>query len=508
MKKIQWIYALMLMMAAGLTGCQSIEDTIKEYTEDGEIRYVGQCRNLAIQPGWERLYITWENSVDPIVDKIMLTWEVNDEADTVYLDRGTTAYNLTRLAEGNYRISVAGVDKEGNVAYPVVLYGRPYSDSHEAVLAFTRIISKHYFIGNRLVLTFGEWQDGVKSAVLKYTLQGGQADSLVLDQALVDKKYYLVPGAIDKSKPVRLYRSGMLAGSLDLITFAPYQLAEEHIYSSDFKEYVRQRYGLGSAQMTADGEIREDWVQGLTELELDGNFLSFEDVFYLPNLKKLVLGKHRYLTDAGIADADRGQSKVYDANLSDFALKTMNSLTGLTVDRYNKHYSGLTTASYIEEKGKPSLPTVNELSLAHAVIKVTPADANGYNSFVEALTDGNVSTIWRTEEQDADLTYKILIDLGEERQVNGLKLVQKSFTSTDQDIDILPSSVQISVAGEDRQYVTATNVFDYALGRSSGETHFIDFRAGLSPVRYVEVSVPASFVRKFYATAIAEIALY
>jgi hypothetical protein len=127
---------------------------------------------------------------------------------------------------------------------------------------------------------------------------------------------------------------------------------------------------------------------------------------------------------------------------------------------------------------------------------------------VEALTDGNVSTIWRTEEQDADLTYKILIDLGEERQVNGLKLVQKSFTSTDQDIDILPSSVQISVAGEDRQYVTATNVSDYVLGRSSGETHFIDFRAGLSPVRYVEVSVPASFVRKFYATAIAEIGLY
>lgn len=499
---------LLMSVATVFVGCQNIEDTIKEYTQGGEIRYVGQCKNLAIQPGWERLFITWENSVDPIVDQIMLTWEVNDVVDTIYLSKNTTEYNLTQLAEGNYRISVAGMDKDGNVAYPVSLYGRPYSDTHESILAFTRLIDKHYFVDNRLILTFGAWQEGVERAVLKYTKQGGGEDSMVVDEALTQKLYYMLPDAIDKTQPVTLYRSGRLAGSLDLITFAPYQLQDQHIYSSDFKEYVRQRYGLGSTQMTADGEIREDWVQSLTELELDGNFLSFEDVFYLPNLQKLILGKNRYLTSAGIDDADRGQNKVYDAALSNFALSTMNSLKGLVVERYNKHYTALTKATYIVEKGKPQLPVVSEISLAQAKVTFTPADAGTYNSFVEALTDGNTATVWRTEEQEQDLTYRIVIDLGQEYTVNGLKLVQKTFLKTDQDIDILPATVRIMVAGEDQSYTSATYVSDYSLGRSSGETHYINFRSGLDPVRYIELQVPASFVRKFYATAIAELGVY
>lgn len=499
---------LTLGLSAVLVGCQNIEDTIKEYTQGGEIRYVGQCKNLAIQPGWERLYITWENSVDPIVDRIMLTWEVNDVADTIYLSKTTTAYNLTQLAEGNYRISVAGVDKAGNAAYPVTLYSRPYSDTHESVLAFTRIINKHYFVDNRLILTFGEWQDGVERAVLKYTKLGGGEDSLVVDETLTKQVYYMLPDAIDKTQPITMYRTGRLAGNLDLITFAPYQLTDQHLYSSDFKEYVRQRYGLGSAQMTADGEIREDWIQGVTELELDGNFLSFEDVLYLPNLQKLILGKNRYLTTDGIADTDRGQNKVYDAALSNFALSTMNSLKGLVVERYNKHYSALTKTAFIVEKGAPQWPTVTELNLAQARITVTPADAANYNSFVSALTDGNTTTVWRTEEQESETIYKIVIDLTQEYNVNGLKLVQKTFLKTDQDIDILPASVQIKVAGEDLTYTTATHVSDYALGRSSGETHFINFRSGLNPVRYIEIQVPASFVRKFYTTAIAELGVY
>ncbi len=499
---------LLMSVATVFVGCQNIEDTIKEYTQGGEIRYVGQCKNLAIQPGWERLFITWENSVDPIVDQIMLTWEVNDVVDTIYLSKNTTEYNLTQLAEGNYRISVAGMDKDGNVAYPVSLYGRPYSDTHESVLAFTRLIDKHYFVDNRLILTFGAWQEGVERAVLKYTKQGGSEDSLVVDEALTQKLYYMLPDAIDKTQPVTLYRSGRLVGSLDLIEFAPYQLQDQHIYSSDFKEYVRQRYGLGSTQMTADGEIREDWVQSLTELELDGNFLSFEDVFYLPNLQKLILGKNRYLTDAGIDDADRGQNKVYDAALSNFALSTMNSLKGLVVERYNKHYTALTKTAYIVEKGKPQMPVVSEISLAQAKVTFTPADAGTYNSFVEALTDGNTATVWRTEEQEQDLTYRIVIDLGQEYTVNGLKLVQKTFLKTDQDIDILPATVRIMVAGEDQSYTSATYVSDYSLGRSSGEIHYINFRSGLDPVRYIELQVPASFVRKFYATAIAELGVY
>ena len=46
---------------------ESLEDTYKEYAGEGEIRYMGKCTDLLVSPGWQRLIVTWENNVDPVI---------------------------------------------------------------------------------------------------------------------------------------------------------------------------------------------------------------------------------------------------------------------------------------------------------------------------------------------------------------------------------------------------------------------------------------------------------
>ena len=62
MKKEQIIKSMVLVWTTGLAlltcGCsESLEDTYKDYASDGSIRYLGRCKDIEIQPGWERLMV-------------------------------------------------------------------------------------------------------------------------------------------------------------------------------------------------------------------------------------------------------------------------------------------------------------------------------------------------------------------------------------------------------------------------------------------------------------------
>lgn len=499
---------LALVFLPFLCGCQDLADTLKDYTGDGEIRYVGKCTGLSVSPGWKHLTVDWNNSVDPIVRHVIVRWESDALSDSVVLNAGTHEYDIKNLDDGSYRVSVVGMDKDGNESEETFTYARPYTESHESVLAFTQVISKHFFIGNRLALTFSDWQTSVISAILKYTKSDGDTASLNIDSQLVAKSNYLLPDAIDPSQPVTLYRKGFLAGCADTITFAPVVLSDVPVFNSDFKEFIRRTYGTGSEQMTADGEIRTEWVKSVTTLELDGNFTSFNDILYMPNLKKLVLGKHRYLTEDGAKDTQRGRYTVYDSKGSAFALKTLKSLNGLVVDRYASHYYNFNLNDYYKNMGLSPLPQLSVIPLTTDMLEVSPADAAGYNSNLANLIDGKSNTFWEPAESSEEQTYTIDIDLGQMKSVAGLFLVQRTFDASDQDTEDLPSSIQVDVAGEDGEYQSATNVVEIGLGRTTGETNIVPFKHGLGKVRFVRLRIPSQFVRSFYRVTLAEIGLY
>lgn len=506
MKNIFRTLLLSLGVACSFTACQDIDDTYDH--GDGEIRYIGKCSDLTVTAGWERLIVKWTNNVDPIIDRVKVKWSADDVADSIFLERGTTEYSIPNLGNNTYKIEVCSVDKNDNPSISNTIYGRPYTEQHEEVNSFTKIIAKQYFLGDHLVMLFSGWQDGIKSAVLKYTRKDGKAGELDLTQDIVATGLYELPEPIDTGKPVTLYRKGLLNECPDEIVFSPYVLGADKTYTSDFKDFVKTKYGEGSKEMDNNGSIDNNWASSAETLELDADLSSLEDLLNFPKLKKLILGKNRYQTETGAADKNRGQYKLYDAETSTKVLDLLHKYNGLTVERYNKHYAALTSLPYLKEMGMSKLPSYEYVNLGNAKITMTPKDGDDYSSHLDYLIDGNINSCWAPLNTTMMVTYQITIDLQQAVEASGIKLVQKSFSEYAQDQDIAPSTIQAEYAGSDAAFHNATHLETNYIGNSSGETIFLPFAGGKKSVRYIRLSVPSQFYHNFYQVTLAEVGLY
>lgn len=511
------------LAVSSLCGCGDIADTFSEWTQGGEKRYVGETENFQLKSGWNRLIASWDAPVDPAITKVKVKWTDDSEhSDSVLVDKDVTSYNITGLSNSSYSVTLTAVSAEGNESLSQTLYARPYTESHEVIQSFSRVISSYYYIGDRLVLKFLGWQDGLTNAVLKYTKKDGEADSLVITQSMAEGNdlfwdyfskcpYKVLDEPVDKTKPICLYRTGRVSGCEDLINFPVFELTPKKTFSSDFKEALKRVYGLGSSVLDADGSVKDSWADNVTTLSIDDNLTNFDDLLNLPKLKKLVLGAHRYLTDEGINDTERGQLNVAEKINSVFALNTLNALNGLTVERYNKHFKSLElfdeTLPYITEMGKPKMPNYKFYDIKNASIKVSPADESGYNSHPEYLLDGNAESCWLPLNSQSSVDYTITVDLKSEKTMSGIELVQKNFGKYDQDYDYAVNKVEVLTAGNSGIFETATNLSEVYMGTSAGETNIIPF-SSTRKVRYVQVKFPANAYHGFFAVTFAGLGFY
>lgn len=252
---------VVMFLFLSILGCGDLEDTYSDYAGDGKIRYLGQCSDVTVESGWKRLIVKWKNNVDPVISNIKVTWRKDDIIQDTLLDRETTECSIPDLLEGNYEISVCGVDSKGNSSLSEPFFGRPYTENHEAVLSFTRLISKHFLLKNRLVLFFSDWSEDLTSAKLIYYTLANEERTLDLTSDVVRDRYYLLPEAIDETKAITLYREGRLEGCEDLIVFEPFQLSRDKLYTSDFKFLLRSKYG--------QNEVSDEFINSMEELEID-----------------------------------------------------------------------------------------------------------------------------------------------------------------------------------------------------------------------------------------------
>lgn len=507
MNKILRFLALPSLFAMSLSACQDIKDTYADMLGDGEIRYIGMCQDLTVSPGWERLIVDWNNNVDPIIKKIKLKWESDDMKDSLFLEPGTKEYSIPNLPDGTYQITLSSVDKDGNESLTNTIYGRPYSANHEEVLSFSRIIAKQYFLGNDLVMLFSGWQDGIQSAVLKYTKKDGSEGQFALSKSIASQPIFVLPDEIDPSKPVTLYRTGKIGTCTDLITFAPYELTHGATYTADLKDFLKTKYGSSSNVINADGEIIESWAQNVETLELDADLSSLEDLLSMPKLKKLVLGKNTYLTADGANDTKRGQYKLYEPEISNTVLELMHKHTGLTIERYAKHYQGIAKASYLKEMGLPEIPQVDCYDLSNAVVNVTPADDEGYNSYTGNLFDGKSTTCWKPFATSSQQNYVFTVDLGKEVEASGVKIVQKTFTDS-QENALAPQKITMQYADKSGGFKDATNVTENFIGTSSGQIILLPFAGGKKKVRYLKFSLLSQPYFTSFDVTLAEVGLY
>ena len=436
------------------------------------------------------------------------------------LDRNITSYNITGLKNSSYSVTLTAVSGEGKESLSSTLYARPYTEEHEVIQSFSRIISSYYFMNDRLVLKFLGWEDGMMNAVLKYTKENGEADSLVITKDMAngednelfeeyweDCPYMLLPDAVDKTKPILLYRTGRVSGCEDVIHFPVFELTPDRTFSSDFKEILKKTYGLSSTALDADGNVKDEWADKVTSLSIDDDLTNFDDLLNFPKLKSVYLGKHRYLTDAGIKDASRGQLNVGEKLPSIFAVTTLHELNGLTIYRYNKHFQRLGSLDFIKDMGKPTMPDYKFYDLHKASVNVSPDDEEGYDSHPEYLVDNNTESCWSPLAQTGSVDYSITIDLKSEKTVSGIKIVQKNFGKYDQDMDYALSMVKVYAADKSGIFEQATNLNENYIGTSAGETIVLPF-SNKRNIRYVRLTFPANAYHGFFGVTFAEVGMY
>ena len=157
-----------IVLAVLAVSCEKLEDTYSDYAGDGVVRYLGKPSDISVSSGWKRLVVKWTNSVDPAIVNIKVQWNLDGVSKDTLLAKDVSEFSIENLEDGNYEIFVAGVDKNGSTSLSSSLYARPYTEEHEVIRSFTRIVAKHAYIEDRLVLFFSDWQSNVDSASLNY----------------------------------------------------------------------------------------------------------------------------------------------------------------------------------------------------------------------------------------------------------------------------------------------------------------------------------------------------
>ena len=116
-----------------LLGCESMDDTYKEFIRDGEIVYVGTADSVKIFPGRNRLILNFLIS-DPTATKALVLWNNQTDSLGIPIQRvyqtDTISTELTGLKEGSYSFDIYTFDDEDNSSVVVNAVGNVYGDHY------------------------------------------------------------------------------------------------------------------------------------------------------------------------------------------------------------------------------------------------------------------------------------------------------------------------------------------------------------------------------------------
>lgn len=538
------IYALGLLFAFFTESCnESLEDTYSKFTEGGMIRYVGKCSDVQVKAGWERLQVIWKNHADAGIERVKVSWQSENETapEIRYIERANlnqegdlmdTIY-IEGLGNSMYTVRVSNVVDDGSESLVEEKYGRPYTFAHEDLGTFTRGISFFSRLGDKLAVVLDRDNDNIRELELCYYEEGKNeectwnvkkhmADTLSYIRngwELIEERdnMFLLPEAsgakIDFGKPLIIRRKGLLAGCVDTIKFEPMELNfDERLWSTEFNQLMLGLYG---------DTWEENEANKIETVELDYDFTSLQDLMYLPNLKKVILGKNRYMLPS-FAYSFASVTDKYVACMTLAFLKATRP--GFTVEHYNNHY--FTSSDY---RGYNSTDKFKELGYLVDIIelgtdnlnmkpiyeqcdttgwKVTCSDTlfNGYadNGAAWLLYDAKRHFEDDWDEWDEEVYFEprwtlgasivtVTYDMGEDKSqiVRGFKVKQPERNQKN-DTKYLLSSLMIEFSNDGYSWTKATHTDGSAtIGNSPGEESYIVVPEDLcrEPVRYIRLTM-------------------
>jgi lipoprotein len=534
-------YTIGLFAVLFAAGCsESLKETYDEFAGDGMIRYLGKCANVEVNPGWERLQVVWKHNIDAGVKKVKITWNSDQGSGEMFVDPCDpdsddlmdTVY-IEKLADAMYTVRVNNVADDGRESLVEEKYGRPYSYDHEDLRSFSRGVTAFSRMGDKLVVLLDQSNENIKEMLLCFKDKTGREHQWDMKEHADDSlsyKYYgqydiplgrdyifLLPDEegveIDFNQPITVQRKGKLLGCVDEIDFKDETLnLNERLWSTAFTQLMLGLYGPNW----------ENRVSEVETLEMDFDMVSMQDLMYFPNLKKVILGKNRYM--------DASYAKTYHSTTDEYVGLVMlqflkDTRSDFTVERYNGHYfyqrdafgtsfveayknAGKLTDLVLEEKGDNNLsakPAFVPLDTTGWEMTCSDTVYNGYkdNGVANLLFDGPrhfVDEYWG-DEYDAEVYFEpaetvgasvvtVTFDMKTPRVVEGFKVGQPTRNQKG-DTDYLLSNLKISFSVDGYTW-TDSNYTDgsASIGNTPGEeTYLLVPEEMRTPVRYIRLTM-------------------
>lgn len=531
-------YIIGLFTASFVMGCEDMEDTYDEFSGDGPIRYLGKCMDVEVASGWERLRLCWKNNLDVAVKWTKITWQAENDkqpfvkfierdAANIDTDLMDTIY-LENLSDDIYTITVSNLSADSTESLVETVYARPYTSDHEDLRSFTRGITNFYRLGDKMVVILDESNENLKEMLLVFTGTDGQehmwdikehmTDSIPLMPGMEEYGYIaresmqLLPEeeglGIDFTKPLIVKRKGRLLSCIDDITFSDEVLPlNERILSVGFTQWLNRNYGPNWESM--------DLFNTLETIELDYDMSTFQDLFYFQNLKKVILGKNRFMVEEH-TDENPSYTENYSGLMTLQFLKATRP--GFTIERYNNQYFNEVMESGVAE----GMPYLDALQMARVLDyslltnmqgydanyqympvytpldttgwKITCSDTtfNGYSKNGAAwLLDNDATTCFEPGQTLGVTIFEVEIDMQTPRVLHGFKVAQPAPETATKLAYLLPTlQIEVSINGYEWEPATYEEA-GITIGDALGEITFIKIPEEYQSreVRYIRLTI-------------------
>jgi hypothetical protein len=261
-----------------MTGCGPIDETYREFWDDGVIVYPAKADSVKTYPGDNRIILSWQLRGDPSITRAKIYW--NNRTDS--LDTPVTltgAYvekidvHLSNMPEASYAFDIYMFDGKGNRSIPVSTTGKIYGEVYRESLLVRYITNAEYGTG-KMTVTWGNRVDAtsVGTKITYRSTEGSQRSIFETPDAVstvipdfdydagntftVSSAYLPVPEAIDtfysapatikvKGEPKELSKTGWTATA-----------------SSSDSRYTDDR----QPQHAIDGNLNTIWINEVNQV--------------------------------------------------------------------------------------------------------------------------------------------------------------------------------------------------------------------------------------------------
>lgn len=155
------ILAVVSLVLMGILGsCETLEDTYRVFTQEGETIYIGKADSIKTRGGRNRLELSWLLISDPKVTNYKVYWNNGEDSisgNVVKTDQVDTVRLLFNDMEENYfQFDIYMFDKAGNSSIRSSQIGRVFGENYERSL-LNRTYSSLVRKGENLIV---EWMAG------------------------------------------------------------------------------------------------------------------------------------------------------------------------------------------------------------------------------------------------------------------------------------------------------------------------------------------------------------